>query len=200
MRRRQTFCNVPAQSPIELFVRIVALLILPFIMLIGGCSKGNQSFALKGGSKDVIGHVKWAITDAAGTQTGSGERDVLLGDVRTTETDDSMPMATYEIPLSNGMKLGITCSDHDGEGFGLVGGSDNEDLFSWEWFVVNGQTATKLQESGQLGTSFASGRVSRIDFQTDVSLRLLPISESPDVTNPKWRILILKGSYITFPR
>ena len=74
--------------------------------------------------------------------------------------------------------------------------------FSWEWFKRSGPSSfIKLQESGEISVVFRHDKadgmseIAEVRFDTDVSLRL---SESKR-DRETHRILIRKGSVITFP-
>jgi hypothetical protein len=106
-----------------------------------------------------------------------------------------------EAPFS--FALSVTPKWDPSRGFGLVAlKSDDEELFSWDWFHVDRRGhAVKLQESGE--RSFSTGRtdsgidIIRTEFLTDVSLRLAKLKELP--CNLRWRIRILAGSVIYWP-
>jgi hypothetical protein len=87
-------------------------------------------------------------------------------------------------------------------GFGIKGEKKNTNYYSWEWFLVDeGKLAVKLQEKGTPGIEIKNvsigTEITRIDFLTDISIRLL---SGPHLKRPVfYRIKILKGSSITWP-
>jgi len=89
-------------------------------------------------------------------------------------------------------------------GFGLFGERDDVKTFSWDWFDVDRPGhANKLQESGAL--SFETNKtsigteISRMHFLKDVSIRIDRLGQK-DPVEPAWRIKILKGSEIIWPK
>ena len=62
--------------------------------------------------------------------------------------------------------------------------------------------ATKLQESGELSFDTKKtqngAEIHRMEFLTDVSIRISRVTdESP--LKPRWRVNILKGSFVNWP-
>ena len=170
--------------------------------LILGCASSIRPVKLGADSNKVIGHLKWSITDTASGQViGQGERDVKVGEVKLEVKDSQMgKLSNLQFPLSDHFEFGIASSKDDSQGFGILSMRDDQPAFCWEWFVVSGQTATKLQESGQVALKLDGGQITRVDFLTDVSMRVSPLESGMDPLNPKWRILISKGSTLTIPR
>jgi len=88
-------------------------------------------------------------------------------------------------------------------GFGLTSPHSDWQLFSFEWFELVGTShATKLQETGELGVRLektgSTWEVIHTVFETDVSLRLIPLFSFP-ILRPKYRIKIRKGSFVNWP-
>jgi len=63
--------------------------------------------------------------------------------------------------------------------------------------------ATKLQETGELNFDAkkvdSRWEISRTDFLTDVTFRVKLYETDGHKSYPKWRITILKGSYVSWP-
>ena len=147
----------------------------------------------------TIGTLKWEIYDTkAGTMIASGEKDFANADVSVEPVSDFF---MKEVEIGNHFTLGIGGSAS--EGFALVGGRDDGQTFSWDWFNIDKPGhAEKLQENGELAfevvTTPNGKEVSRIEFLTDVSVRVARFGNM-DVLNPEWRIKVLKGSVIVWP-
>lgn len=162
------------------------------------------------GGPGLVGHLRWTITDAAtGTEIGQGERDLRANDVvvEVVEGGPTGKMTNKTVNLSNrftlSLAVGPSSSESDLSGFGFTAMNEGEQSFSWEWFVVDRTGhATKLQESGELAIRLSQGEmgwtVARTEFLTDVSMRVL-LMASPESMNPKWRVVIHKGSWIEWP-
>lgn len=179
---------------------IVLALAIP--LLVSCSSSGVRSSKLAGDPKKVIGHLNWTITEPATGQTiGQGDRDILAGDVKVEimPSGEMGDLTSYKVDLGNDFVVSLNSSKEDSQGFGISATRESQPSFSWEWFNVSGQTATKIQETGTLQAQFAGGKLSRIDFQTDISIRLVEMKEPLEIENPKWRILIGKGSYLAIP-
>ncbi|MFI5385986.1 MAG: hypothetical protein ACHQ50_07680 [Fimbriimonadales bacterium] len=151
----------------------------------------------KGNSAEVIGTLKWVITEGDSSRViGKGEKKVLLKDVALLDYGDRHS-ATVDLSDHFALELpGFPPSS----GFGMVVKRDDTATFCWEWFHVDKPGhATKLQETGELAFSVTkAGLIARTSFLTDVSIRVNPMSDAPGA-NPKWRVKILKGSTITWP-
>lgn len=162
----------------------------------------KQTVSIPGDPKRVLGHLRWAITETAtGATLGQGDRDLLLGEVKADSIDSEMgKLVHYSIPLSDGFNISVATSPDDQTGFGFSAENTQQASFSWEWFQVNGQIATKLQETGELKVAIEKGSLARAEFLTDVSVRIVPMDAAADPQNPKWRILIAKGSHFEIPR
>ncbi|HTQ10851.1 MAG TPA: hypothetical protein VMI31_12315, partial [Fimbriimonadaceae bacterium] len=89
-------------------------------------------------------------------------------------------------------------------GFALVGDRDDQATFSWDWFNIDDPShptsATKLQELGKLSIKARPEiKATEIKFLTDVSVRVARENDA-DPRDPTWRIKILKGSVVDFPK
>lgn len=112
--------------------------------------------------KKVVGHFEWEIIYAAtGQVTDNGEKDIHVREVTAEYLGAESKLSTFQFALSNGFTLIFTSGKDDRSGIGLCMGHEEEPVFSWDWFVVNGNMAMKLQESGQLALEFREDRVSR---------------------------------------
>jgi hypothetical protein len=89
-------------------------------------------------------------------------------------------------------------------GFSMTAKRTDIQSFSFEWFNIrDGNRAVKRQEGGELGIDLKAvngeGEVTRTDFLTDISLRILRMGVDQPGSRPYWRIKIFKGSRITWP-
>ncbi|MFI5386173.1 MAG: hypothetical protein ACHQ50_08640 [Fimbriimonadales bacterium] len=176
-------------------------------LCLAGCHQGRDSALHDGvGQSASPGALKWKITEAAtGKVLGEGEKKVTASEITSEKVAGgevgTLIKQTIHIGAHFRLSLAQTESGANDQGFGLTVDKDDEPAFSWEWFNVDRPGhATKLQESGELGFETDNGRIVRIKFLTDVSLRVIPMTGSPDPLNPKWRVEIAKGSEIAWPR
>lgn len=147
----------------------------------------------------VVGRLAWQVIDCDLDQVmGKGDREFLVRDVRAEYLGQELEMKAYQVPLSSHIALVIASSKDDRGGFGLSLKHDQSEIFSWEWFLVDGKVATN-QEKGKLDLEFQESRISRIEFQSDISLRGYPLLDTHDFENPKWRVWIRKGSTFSVP-
>jgi hypothetical protein len=157
---------------------------------------------------DAIGSLAWVVYEGtSGAIVGRGERLLLAEDVATKQglAQDGRPFLTRHIALSHGFRLGLptfpASMPDDVTGFGLTAEYEGERTYSWDWFTVDAPGyARKLQETGRLRFSLGRGDlgwvVRRIEFLTEVSLRILPLREGIDPGKPKWRVNVLPGSHL----
>ncbi len=144
------------------------------------------------------------------------DKEIELGDHFIFALADSVGRKRPVTKLSDGRQIDedgyVLTQDHtngpsdpkiDRSGFGLTGGRDDMETFSWDWFVIDRPGhATKLQESGEL--SFDTKKtpngteINHMVFLTDVSIRVSRLTDA-DPLNPAWRIKIFKGSTISWP-
>lgn len=105
------------------------------------------------------------------------------------------------LALENGFSIGASIyREPETAGFGLWA-HRSPCGFSWEWFNAAAPNHfEKLQETGQVSVTYrtvgAVKEISRIAFDTDISLRL---NESKDINRQTHRILVKKGSVLEFP-
>jgi hypothetical protein len=151
-------------------------------------------------------HIRWKVIDSVrGTVLSEGEKDLQPSDFtsRTLSRAEPGDMIQQTLSLGNhfAISLGRMAEGADSLGFGLTADKDDEKLFSWEWFTVDGDAhATKLQESGELALEKDAGRIVRTAFLTDVSLRATPMAMLSDPPTFKYRVEIAKGSIIDWPK
>jgi TonB family protein len=158
-----------------------------------------------------IGTLKWEIREeATGQILARGDGPVRLKDVglrdsgqltarrqtpKTIQLTKEFAIEMAEFPVAN-----VT----DKTGFGIAARKTDIQSFSWEWFnIQDSRHAAKLQESGELGIELKQvdsyWEITRTDFTTDVSLRIIRLGTDPPGSPPYWRINISKGSSITWP-
>jgi hypothetical protein len=178
-------------------------------LLLVGCGVGVWAAQAKGkahakpGDK-VVGHLKWEITDTkTGKVIGKGDRKVKRADITIAEVGGAGERLDKEqIQLGNHFSMTLANGASNGDGFGLTADRDDVPTFAWEWFEVQlPATGTKLQEDGKIQLKWKGkpgGRIAGTLFLTDVSLRVIRTSDSPDA-DPVWRVKIFKGSTIDWP-
>lgn len=178
-----------------------------FGVLLAGCQAAAPPPAVVAPTapEQVIGSLQWEITDAESEKVlGQGRRDIQLGEVAFLERKFIFKRIVLSDHFYLNMAESPSPSLKEKKGFGLtLGRDDNNQIFSWEWFVVNYEDhAYKLQEDGSLRIKMAqvgSGwEVTRTEFLSDVSLRAV-VSPDGRADRPTWRVRILKGSTIRWP-
>jgi len=158
----------------------------------------------------VIGALKWEIKEeASGKVLATGDGPVRLKDVWINETPNPTRRQTPKtIKLTDEFAIEMAEFPVPGlaekSGFGITGRRTDTQSFSWEWFSVqDSRHAVKLQEGGELGIELkqvnGDWEVTRTEFTTDVSLRIIRMGVDPPGSPPYWRINISKGSQITWP-
>jgi hypothetical protein len=176
-------------------------------LLAGGCSAVPpvKPAPVRTDPEQVIGSLQWEISEGATDKIlGKGQKQILLQDVQFTVASLTLKKVSLDQHFFLGMAESPSKNLAEKKGFGLtIGRDDLEKVFSWEWFVVNYEDhAYKLQENGSLRIKMAQvgpgWEVTRTEFLSDVSLRAM-IAEEGGPDNPKWRVRILKGSFIRWP-
>jgi TonB family protein len=158
----------------------------------------------------IIGSLKWEIREeASGKVLASGDGPVHLKDVSISETPNPTRRQTPKtIKLTDEFVVEMaefpTPALTSITGFGITGRRLDIQSFSWEWFnVQDSKHASKLQEGGELGIDLkqvnGDWEITRTEFMTDVSLRIIRMGVDPPGSPPYWRIHIFKGSTITWP-
>jgi hypothetical protein len=170
----------------------------------------KQSFKASIQDETVIGELDWVIISAITKETlDAGYTNVLLKDVEIEFTDSPMirKLTRKRFLLTDEFALSV-CSrlqeNPDFSGFALTGEKINVRTFSWDWFDIDSPThATKRQERGELGLVIANPskewEVIKIEFLTDVSVRIKKFGEDAEDKTVDWRINIRRGSHITLP-
>jgi hypothetical protein len=157
-------------------------------------------------SSPSMGEIKWAIYGNGKTAlVASGERVLAASDfeIRKITSGQYSKRITLTAPFFFALsETGRDLGEEKG-GFGLTGGRTDEKLFSWEWFNIDKPGhAVKIQENGEVNftahkTSFGL-EIDRLDFPVDISLRTFNKADWLPI-NPRWRITILKGSWVRWP-
>jgi hypothetical protein len=158
----------------------------------------------------IVGKLNWVVREVdTGKTIADGGREVRVRDVRiekVSATDD--PFFPKKIWFNMDFYLEMSefpQAERSGkEGFGLNVNRRFLDTFCWEWFNIDSDNhATKLQESGELAIDIkkvnSQWEITRTEFLSDVTLRAFPRGAIASVDKPKWRVTILKGSYVNWP-
>lgn len=183
--------------------------LLPFVAVLAlttlcGSAPGQRKYAEP---EKIAGQISWVAREAAtGKTIDAGTMTIHVQDIKVERksSDVEDPFFSKRIDLNRDFYFEMAEFPKTDlanlEGFGLVIEHRNLRTFCWEWFNVDrGKHATKLQETGEL--AFAAKKVgsrwemARMDFLTDVTFRV----ELYETDDPKWRITILKGSYVNWP-
>jgi hypothetical protein len=159
----------------------------------------------------VIGHLDWAIKVAATNEViASGKNDVRLNEVwiNANTSKDGRPSYSRNISLNKDFSFSMSSFPEqkrsEVSGFGLEANHTKVFTFCWEWFNVdNDRHASKLQETGELAIDLkqvnSQWEITRTEFLTDVSFRVDIHGSSVPEDNPRWRVIIRKGSYVNWP-
>lgn len=136
------------------------------------------------------------------TLISKGVKDYGAADILVEEKSNGGRVNwSKSLELDGGFSIGASIyREPEVTGFGLWA-QRSPCGFSWEWFnSTDPGHFKKLQEFGQLSVSYrAEGslkEIAKIVFDSDVSIRL---NESQDPNRKTHRILIKKGSVLTFP-
>lgn len=169
-----------------------------------------------------VGWLKWEASEcSSGTILASGQGPLLLRDLQVTErplvslpnlpipsTMKDTRLVQKRIKLNDEFDFGMaeypTTVPGKKVGFGMTAAHKGAPSFSWEWFTVKDiNHALKLQEKGELGIDLkevnGAWEVTRTEFLTDVSLRIMRMGVDPPGSPPYWRIKIFAESYILWP-
>jgi hypothetical protein len=186
--------------------------LLPFVLLaiitLCGSVPGQRKYTEP---EKIAGQIKWIAREAAtGRTIDTGTMTIHVRDIKVERksSEDEAPFFSKRIDLNRDFYFEMaefpTTDLADLEGFGLVIEHRNLRTFCWEWFNVDrGKHAIKLQEAGEL--SFDTKKVgsrwemTRTEFLTDVTFRIELYETDPNTHDPKWRVTILKGSYVNWP-
>jgi TonB family protein len=158
----------------------------------------------------IIGSLKWEIREeVSGKILASGDGPVHLKDVWIIETPNpTQRQTTKTIKLTD--EFVIEMSEFPAHtvtsitGFGISARRLDVQSLSWEWFnLQDSKRASKLLEGGELAIDLeqvnGDWEVTRTEFMSDVSLRIVRMRLDPPGSPPYWRIHIFKGSTITWP-
>jgi hypothetical protein len=187
-------------------MNFLALRILAAACVVAFCSAAVTPAAPIQMGDPVIGHISWVIYGGSKMTTrGVGNKIVHLSDV-TIDTR-SQRAIKKQIALSEHFVLTYSeipkPSKNLLNGFGIGVVKDNLPSFSWEWFrVVKPGQAMKIREKGRIGFSQVKvgkrWQIARMNFPVDISCRIT--NSINDHSRPRWRVKILKGSTITWPK
>jgi hypothetical protein len=189
------------------FLTFVALLAIP---LCCGWARGQKQYAQPA---KIGGQIRWIVREAAtGKIIDNGTMTIHVQDVsvkrRRTSSKDERPFFRKRFALNKDFYLGMSGFPEtnlaDLVGFGLVVEHRNLKTFCWEWFNVDREKhAIKIQETGELAfdaKKIGSGwQITRTDFLTDVTFRVMLLKTNKHETDSKWRVTVMKGSYVNWP-
>jgi TonB family protein len=159
----------------------------------------------------VIGALKWEIREeATGQILARGDGPIHLKDVAVRDSGPIAPRRQTPKIIQLTKEFVIEMAEFpvanvsEKQGFGIVGRKTDIQSFSWEWFnIQDNKHAGKLQEGGELGIELqqvgTDWEITKTEFTTDVSLRIIRLGTDPPGSPPYWRINISKGSSITWP-
>jgi len=200
--------------------RVFVMLIILTVLTGVACQGKIPSSEKEGDSKrskrsQAIGMLEWEIREVAtGELLDSGKKTVELKDIKITEMigEDGRIFFPKRVFLGKGFYFEMFESPQRSRsevtGFGLTVEHESIHTFSWEWFNIgwpwfNIGWAIKLQEFGVLAIAVkqidSRWEVTRTRFLTDISLRVDLFGSELPKDNPKWRVTIRKGSYMTWP-
>jgi hypothetical protein len=168
----------------------------------------------------LVGKLNWVIREAAtGKTIDSGAFDIHLREITVKGVyDRGVSLFSPRIEpehFAKEIKLnrGFILSKHEfpraertfGEGFGLRVENRKFATIGYEWFKFDGENhATKAEESGDIAFDMnkinSRWEMTRTEFLSDVTFRVNHIGQGDIPENfPKWRVTILKGSYVNWP-
>ena len=155
--------------------------------------------------------MNWIVREAAtGNILDNGTMTVRVRDIKVKRvvSDDDRLYFPKKIDLNRDFYFQIAeypeADPADTTGFGLVIEHRNLHTFNWEWFNVDrDRHATKLQETGEIAFDTqkvgAQWEITRTEFLTDVEFRVKLYDSNSTQSILKWRVTILKGSYMNWP-
>jgi hypothetical protein len=170
----------------------------------------------------LVGKLSWVIREAAtGRTIDNGTSDIYLRDITVKGVYDrgvslfspriEPEHFAKEVKLNKDFylsKIEFPRAERIfGEGFGLGVRNRKFPTYSHEWFKFDGENhATKSEESGDVAFDMSKinsrWELTRTEFLSDVTFRVNLIGEkkakAPE-NYPKWRVTILKGSYVNWP-
>jgi hypothetical protein len=163
----------------------------------------------------IVGKLSWVIREAAtGKTLDEGAKDLRIKDiiVKKSIVKDSSDYNRLHfhqsIRLNKGFylaRLVYPQADRSFTQFGLRMEHRTRPTVCYEMFNIDGEHhATKSEESGEMafdiGQVNSNWEITRTEFLSDVAFRM-NLLEDPKVQEnyPKWRVTILKGSYVNWP-
>jgi hypothetical protein len=147
----------------------------------------------------IAGKINWIAREAAtGKTIDSGAMMIHVRDIKVERKGNEIPFFSKRIDLNRDFYFEKTefpvTALNDLEGFGLVIEHRSLRTFCWEWF--NQETGELTFDAKKVGSRW---EISRTDFLTDVTFRVKLYETDGYESDPKWRITILKGSYVNWP-
>jgi len=173
-----------------------------------GCALRQNKYA---DPEKIAGQINWIARGAAvGKTLDSGTMTVRVRDIKVTRevSEDNKPFFPKRVDLNKDFYFQMAefpeANHTDKTGFGLVIEHRRLNTFCWEWFNIDGgKHAIKLQETGEIAFDTkkigAYWEITRTEFLTDVEFRVKLYDPKWTQGDPKWRVTILKGSYMNWP-
>ena len=159
-------------------------------------------------SNEASGDLIYSVIETeSGRELASGRSAIDAVEIEEHLSAENLTFFRKRIRLDGPFQFAIDehpdKSAEDLKGFALMGIHDEVQTYSWEWFNVTSTTeATKIQEEGRIsikvGETVCGWEVVRTEFLTDVSLRLTRFFGDPTL-EPFWRVMIRKGSWVSWP-
>jgi hypothetical protein len=164
----------------------------------------------------IVGKLSWVIREAAtGKTLDEGAKDLRIKDIIVKKS--ILKESSYEnrlhfrqsIRLNKGFYLErLVYPEADRsifKGFGLSIEHRTRSTVCYERFNIDGEHhATQSEESGEMafdiGQVNSNWEMTRTEFLSDISFRMNLLEDTDAPENfPKWRVTILKGSYVNWP-
>lgn len=161
-------------------------------------------------SGEASGIVDWAVIETvSGTELGAGQLSITGDSITIDKHYTAEQVLYYRKSIGLFDTFSFAFDEHPGKspddvkGFVFAASNEGQNTYSSEWFnIVSPTEAVKLQEEGRLAIEIAKvacgWEVVRTEFLTDASLRLTRFFGDPS-QEPYWRVLIKKGSWISWP-
>jgi hypothetical protein len=182
--------------------------VMLLIVAPSGCALRRTKYA---DPEKIAGQINWIARGAAsGENLDSGTMTVRVRDIKVTRevSADNKPFFPKRVDLNKNFYFQMAeypeANPTAITGFGLVILHRRLHTFCWEWFNIDGDKhAIKLQETGEIAFDTqkigAYWEIIRTEFLTDVEFRVTLYDPEWTRGDPKWRVMILKGSYINWP-
>jgi hypothetical protein len=166
-------------------------------------------------SEKIVGKLGWVIREVTtGKTIDEGAKDLRIKDIIVKKSIVKNP-SYYDrlhfhqsIRFNKGFylaRLVYPQADRSFKRFGLRMEHRTRPTVCSEWFNIDGEHhATKSEESGEMafdiGQVNSNWEITRTEFLSDVSFRMNLLGDTNAQENyPKWRVTILKGSYVNWP-